>query len=141
MTGVLYIRTQSKLMKKLLFLSFMVLVFAGTVNAQSDTAFKQLVGTYTFPDGSVVAQVTVAWDEQTGLTMSSSAGTSDLKKLGTDTFSIVTFEGTAVFKRNNEKKVIGVIIDARGYLLEGVRSEPAVLNRRISTKYEVRTTR
>lgn len=128
-------------MKKLLFLSFMALVFAATANAQSDTALKQLAGTYTFPDGSVVAQVTVAWDEKAGLTMSSSAGTSDLKKLGTDSFSIVSFEGTAVFKRNNEKKVIGILIDARGYLLEGVRSEPAALNRRISTKYEARITK
>jgi hypothetical protein len=129
-------------MKKLLCLSFMLMVFAGFAHAQADTALKQFVGTYSFPEGSVVAQVTVAWDEKAGLTMSSSAGTSDLKRIGSDTFSIVSFEGTAVFKRNSEKKVTAITIDARGYLLEGVRSEAAaLLNRRISTKYEVRPTK
>jgi hypothetical protein len=112
-------------MKKLFFFLFVTITSFSFAQAQApaDTTLKQYIGTYNFPDGSVVASVMVAL-EQSGLTMSSSAGTSELRKLGVDTFMVVSFEGTAVFKRNADKKIIGVTIDARGYLLEGTRSEP-----------------
>lgn len=114
-------------MKKLLCLSFLFMAFSGLVQAQStaDTTLKQFVGTYTFPEGSVVSEVTVAFDEKEGLTIASSAGVSELKRIAADTFSVVIYEGTAVFKRDANKKVNGVTIDARGYLLEGTRSDPA----------------
>jgi len=90
--------------------------------APKDTTLQQYVGKYKFPDGSVVAEVTVAI-EGDGMTMTSSAGTSALEKKSDDLYVIVQFQGTAKFNRNADKKVIGVSIDAMGYQLEGTKSE------------------
>jgi hypothetical protein len=43
-----------------------------------------------------------------------------------DTFNIVNFNGIAVFKRNEMKKVTGVHIDASGYVLDGIKDSVAV---------------
>ncbi len=115
-------------MKKILFLSafiFSILV----VNAQKDstakqdTTLKEYTGRYTFPSGSVVTEVTIMLDGN-ALTMTSSAGSSDLTKLGVDSFNVVAFQGIAAFKRDSNNKLIGVIVDAMGYHLEGTK-EPA----------------
>ncbi|HVZ26171.1 MAG TPA: hypothetical protein VG842_08960 [Sediminibacterium sp.] len=88
----------------------------------ADTAITHLLGRYTFPEGSVVSAVVVTLDSGK-LTMSSEAGVSDLVKLGDDQYNIVSFDGTARFTRDSSShKIIGVIIDARGYHLEGVKA-------------------
>jgi hypothetical protein len=43
--------------------------------------------------------------------------------LGVDSFSIVEFSGTAVFKRNETTKVNAVHIEAGGYILDGTKEE------------------
>lgn len=62
------------------------------------------------------------------LTMSSLVGTSPLEKKEEDVFVITQFQGTAKFNRDASKKIIGVTINAGGYLLEGTRTEdgPAI---------------
>ena len=56
--------------------------------------------------------------------MSSSAGTSPLEKQqGEDIFTITQFQGTAKFNRDANKKIIGVSINAMGYVLEGTKAE------------------
>jgi hypothetical protein len=107
-------------MKRTLLLLSITLVTLGTLHAQDSTAKKELAGKYKFPDGSVVPEVEVVIDNGV-LMMNSSAGTSSLELVKGDTFSIVAFNGTAVFKRNDAKKVIGVHIDAGGYVLDGVK--------------------
>lgn len=57
------------------------------------------------------------------LTMSSQVGTSPLEKKEEDVFVITQFQGTAKFNRDASKKIIGVTINAGGYLLEGTRTE------------------
>lgn len=90
---------------------------------KKDSTLQQYVGKYKFPDGSVVAEVTVQI-EDTVLTMSSSAGTSALEKQSEDLYTIVQFQGSAKFNRDANKKVIGVSIVAMGYELEGTK-DPA----------------
>ena len=97
--------------------------------APKDTTLQQYVGKYKFPDGSVVAEVTVALEDG-ALTMSSSAGTSALEKKGDDLYVIVQFQGTAKFNRNADKKIIGVSIDAMGYQLEGKKDETTLALRK-----------
>ena len=108
-------------MKKIT-LSILASLFIVAINAQTDPAPKpppeDFVGKYVFPDGSVVPDVTVTLDGS-ALTMASSAGTSALTELGRDSFTIVEFSGTAVFKRGDDKKVNGVHIEAMGYVLDG----------------------
>lgn len=93
------------------------------VQAQAkDSTLQDFVGKYKFPDGSVVTEVVVSMEGE-GLVMSSSVGNSTLVKTGEDQFSITAYDGTAQFKRDTNKKIIGVNINAGGYVLEGTKSE------------------
>ncbi len=96
-----------------------------------DTTVMELIGKYTFPDGSVVEQVEVILDS-TGLNMVSEAGTSVLQKLGVDSFALVSFQGTAVFKRDDNKKIKMVVIDAMGYHLEGKKNDTAAATKPVA---------
>jgi hypothetical protein len=112
-------------MKKLFAFGISFLCFVMVSFAQADTTGKDLAGRYIFPDGSVVTDVTVNFDNG-ALTMISSAGTSDLVKQSVDFYTIVSFQGNAAFKRDSaSKKVKGVVIDAMGYHLEGVKDSAA----------------
>ncbi len=68
-------------MKKLFAVSFSVICLSVVSFAQTDSTGKDLLGKYLFPDGSVVADVTVSFVDST-LSMTSSAGTSELVKQG-----------------------------------------------------------
>ena len=112
-------------MKRIALLLPIALFCMVAASAQDSTAKKELVGKYKFPDGSVVAEVDVLLDNGV-LMMNSTAGTSSLDFLKTDSFSIVAFNGTAVFKRNDQKKVIGVHIEAGGYVLDGIKDSTKI---------------
>ena len=109
-------------MKKIALLSFLLIGFAFSISAQTDTTLKQYVGKYKFLEGSVVADVTVTFDNGT-LTMTSAVGSSSLEKQSEDVFVITQFQGTATFKRNDAKKIIGININAGGYVLDGTKEE------------------
>jgi hypothetical protein len=109
-------------MKKIL----VTLLAAGSfffANAQ-DT-LQQYTGKYVFPDGSVVPDVDVVLSGG-ALSMASTAGTSSLTQLGSDSFQIVEFSGTAVFKRGDDKKVNAVHIEAMGYVLDGQKQNTGI---------------
>ncbi len=114
-------------MKKMLMLCLLI-GSAVFVQAQSkDSTLNDFVGKYKFPDGSIVTEVVVSMEGE-GLIMGSSVGNSTLVKTGEDLFSITAYDGTAQFKRDANKKVIGVNINAGGYVLEGSKSEGIALN-------------
>lgn len=121
-------------MKKLFFLFFAIVcsITAFSQQTPSDSTFQQYTGKYKFPEGSVVAEVMVML-EGGNLTMSSSVGTSPLEKKEEDVFVITQFQGTAKFNRDASKKIIGITINAGGYLLEGTRTEegPALASSRL----------
>ena len=98
----------------------LLLLIVATAGYAQDTTQKQYVGKYKFPDGSVVPEVEVSIENGV-LMMTSSAGTSPLELLRPDSFNITSFSGVAVFKRNETKKVIGVHIEAGGYVLDGTK--------------------
>ena len=103
-------------MKKIFFLLILSIAFISS-NAQ-DSTLQQYTGKYVFADGSPVPNVEVVLTGD-ALTMSSVQGNSTLVKLGIDSFQIVEFSGTAVFKHGDDKKVKSVHIEAMGYLLDG----------------------
>ncbi|NDA62496.1 MAG: hypothetical protein EBX50_10685 [Chitinophagia bacterium] len=112
-------------MKKIFLLMLLVGSFTAAFSQQApsgDSTLQQYAGKYKFPEGSVVAEVTVILDGG-NLTMSSPVGTSPLEKKEEDVFVITQFQGTAKFNRDASKKIIGVTINAGGYLLEGTRTE------------------
>ena len=112
-------------MKKII-LSLFTILLAVAANAQQDSTYKEYAGKYNFPDGSVITNVIVSFDNG-ALSMSSSQGNSSLDKTSTaDVFVITSFQGTASFRRNDAKKVIGVVIEAMGYHLEGAKDNGIV---------------
>lgn len=111
-------------MKQSLLAFFLVAITVISAQAQ-DTTQQQYLGKYKFPAGSVVEEVNVVF-ENGALMMNSTAGTSSLQLVKGDTFTIVSFNGTAVFKRNESGKVNGVHIDASGYVLDGVKDESKI---------------
>ncbi len=110
---------------KYILLSVALFTFACTTLHAQDTSSHQYVGKYMFPDGSVIPSVEVTLDNG-ALSMSSTAGTSPLQLLGKDSFSIVTFNGYAVFRRSSTSKIVSVHIEASGYILDGTRDTTAL---------------
>ncbi len=112
-------------MKKIFLLALTTLLIIAA-NAQDTTQRMEYLGKYKFPEGSVVPEVEVLI-ENGMLMMNSTAGTSALELIKGDTFTIVAFNGTAAFKRNDAKKVIAVHIDAGGYVLDGLKDSTATI--------------
>jgi DnaJ-class molecular chaperone len=113
-------------MKKIMLSLLLLFGFSIVTFAQQDTTLAQFAGKYVFPSGSVVSEVTVVI-ENGALVMNSSAGSSALDKEAEDLYVIVAFQGKALFKRDNNKKIIGVSINAMGYQLEGTKENSVTL--------------
>ncbi len=109
-------------MRKIILLSLLLWGISFTASAQADSTMKEYVGKYLFPEGSPVTEIDVIL-ENGALSMASAVGTSSLEKTAEDVFTITQFQGTATFKRNEDKKIIGVSINAMGYSLEGTKQE------------------
>jgi len=103
-------------------------IVAFTHAQDKESTLQDFVGKYKFPEGSVVSEVSVSIEGE-GLVMGSSIGTSTLVKIGEDLFSITAYDGSAQFKRDTNKKVIGVSINAGGYALEGTKSDGIAIDK------------
>lgn len=114
-------------MKKMFFLFCVGICWISVSYGQqtTDSTLSQFVGKYKFPDGSVIAEVVVKL-ENGSLTMESSAGVSPLEKQSDDLYAITQFQGTAKFNRDTNKKIIGLSINAMGYVLEGTKAETTI---------------
>lgn len=88
--------------------------------SQSDTTLKEFSGKFTFPSGSVVSEVTVVYEDG-ALSVNTPFGSSSLERKSGDEFAIPQFQGSAKFKRDASNKVIGVTVEAMGYILEGTK--------------------
>jgi hypothetical protein len=106
---------------KLIFTTLFAFVIICTVAQAQSKSFNDYVGVYKFPDGSVITQVEVVMQDSVTLIMKSSQGDSPLAWDKNDDFSITGFNGTATFKRNDSTKVVGVHIEAMGYVLDGTK--------------------
>ena len=97
------------------------------VNAQTSPtdSLQHYVGKYKFPAGSAVEEVNVTVDKDM-LYISSTMGSSELKKINGDVFELVAYQGLTTFKRSPEGKVNAIRIEVGETLLEGPKSEPAV---------------
>jgi len=115
-------------MKKLLLLAITVFIF-NCINAQNAPAdsLKEYTGKYKFTEGTPFSEVTIILQNGT-LTASSEAGSSDLKRREGDTFDIVAYGGTAVFKRNEEKKIKKLQVQVDDLDVEGDKAEERTLS-------------
>ena len=111
-------------MKKLIFKTiFIFLLFQGNSQTPPPITNEDYLGTFIFPNGSVVPEVEVLIVDSI-LMMNSVAGSSEISKVGVDSFFIMQFEGIAVFHRDDAGKVDGVHIEAGGYILDGTKKKP-----------------
>ena len=110
-------------MKKVLVFIFAIAAF-NFANAQSSPAdsLKEYTGKYKFPDGTPFTDVTIAI-ENGGLTATSAAGASELKRREGDVFDIVAYGGTAIFKRNDDKKIVKLQVQVNDLDVEGEKSD------------------
>ena len=97
--------------------------FAEAQNPPPADTLKEYAGKYKFPEGTPFSEVAVVY-ENGMLTATSVAGSSELKRREGDTFDVVAYGGIAIFKRNEEKKVVRLQIqvndiDAEGEKVDG----------------------
>jgi len=103
-------------MKKFIF-SLVTLICFANLRGQ-DTTLNEYVGTYKFPEGSVVLSVDIKIENGV-LMANSSAGSSALEKIAKDTFNLVSYSGSVYFTRDADKKVNGIKIEVQDTVLEG----------------------
>jgi hypothetical protein len=120
-----------------LFLSVLLLFGFSVLNAQTDS-LNQYTGKYVFPDGSPVKEIGVVIENGV-LTATSAMGNSELKSTDTkDVFEVVAFGGTATFKRNEEGKVTGVVIQVQDVNMEGTKTEGLQISRELINTMRMR---
>ena len=108
-------------MKKILLLSTLLLGVFITIQAQ-DSTLTQFTGKFKFAEGSPVQEVVISADNGT-LIAASALGSFVLQKTGEDQFFIAEFQAPVVYKRDSNKKVVGLAINANGMVLEAVKVE------------------
>ena len=108
-------------MKKILLFSTLLLGVFITIQAQ-DTTLTQFTGKFKFAEGSPVQEVVINADNGT-LIAASAMGSFVLQKTGEDQFLIADFQAPVVYKRDSNRKVIGLTISVRGMVLEAVKVE------------------
>lgn len=114
-------------MKKIFLSLFVVLSFLAA-QAQTDS-LQEYTDKYKFPEGSPVTEVGVIVENGI-LTATSAMGNSELKKTDTkDMYEIVSFGGTATFKRNGESKITSLLIQAQDVTMEGTKTEGVYISR------------
>jgi uncharacterized protein DUF3471 len=111
-------------MKKFIFSMIAVIYF--TFLHGQDSTLNEYVGTYKFPEGSVVLSVDIKL-ENGALMASSTAGSSALEKISKDTFNLVSYSGTVFFTRDADKKVNGIKIEVQDTVLEGKKESAGLV--------------
>lgn len=123
-------------MKKLVFLAI-AFCSINTLNAQAPSpsdSLKEYAGKYKFPEGSPFPEVIIIFENGT-LTASSAAGSSEIKRRAQDTFDVVGYGGIAIFKRNEEKKIIKLQVQVNEIDIEGEKTENLGLGSGIILRY------
>ena len=111
-------------MKKLLLLLFALsgtFILSAQQTPKSDS-LAEYMGKYKFPDGSEVTEIRIVVENGV-LWAKSDKGDSELKRIEKDSFEVVTYTGTATFKRDEKGKVNVLHIAVGDLIMDGTRSE------------------
>jgi hypothetical protein len=108
-------------MKKILLLSTLLLGVFISIQAQ-DTTLTQFTGKFKFAEGSPVQEVVINADNG-ALVAATAMGSFVLQKTGEDQYYIADYQAPVIFKRDSNKKVIGLSISVSGMVLEAVKVE------------------
>ena len=101
-----------------------LLLIAGSLSLSAQTdSLEQYTGKYKFPDGSPVTEIGIVI-ENGSLMATSAMGNSEFRRTDTrDVFEVVAYAGTATFRRNDQNKVVGVLIQVQDITMEGSKAE------------------
>jgi hypothetical protein len=107
-------------MKKitLLFTVFVIACFS----LKAEESLQQYAAKYKFPQGSLISELNIVFDKG-ALSVSSTLGSSTIEKKNGDHFNLTTYKGTAVFVRNEAKRITGIKVEINGVTVEGTREE------------------
>jgi hypothetical protein len=111
-------------MRKLLLFIYAIgssFILSAQQNPQTDS-LKEYTGKYKFPEGSEVTEIKVVVENGV-LWANSDKGNSELRKIEKDVFEVVTYTGTATFKRDENGKVNRLYIEVGDLKMEGSKSE------------------
>ena len=111
-------------MKKLLLLLVALpgsFILSAQQTPKSDS-LTEYTGKYKFPDGSEVTEIRVVVESGV-LWAKSDKGDSELRRIEKDTFEVVTYTGTATFKRDEKGKVNVLHIAVGDLIMDGTRTE------------------
>jgi Domain of unknown function (DUF3471) len=116
-------------MKKLLLLIITSSAF-GLINAQTpapEDSLKEYTGKYKFPEGNPVAEIVISIENGV-LTATSAIGGSELKRREGDVFDVIAYSGTAIFKRNDDKKIVKLQVQVNDLDMEGEKAAEGSLS-------------
>ncbi|MEO7310801.1 MAG: hypothetical protein ABIX01_10420 [Chitinophagaceae bacterium] len=94
------------------------------MNGYCQDNLQQYTGKYNFCEGSLVREITVTFENNL-LQACSFLGVVSLVKYGEDNFTMPALNGTAMFKRDGNKKINNLSIDLMGLKLEGTKEAEA----------------
>ena len=111
-------------MRKLLLLLFTLgssFILSAQQTPPTDS-LKEYTGKYKFPDGSEVTEIKVVIENGV-LWANSDKGNSELKKIEKDVFEVVSYTGTATFKRDENGKINRLHVEVGDLIMDGTKSE------------------
>ena len=88
---------------------------------QTDS-LKEYTGKYKFPEGSDVTEIKVVVENGV-LWANSVKGNSELKRIEKDVFEVVSYTGTATFKRDEYGRINVLHIEVGKLIMDGTKSE------------------
>jgi hypothetical protein len=116
-------------MTKLLLLIFAMtstFILSAQQTPKTDS-LKEYTGKYKFPEGSEVTEIKVVVENGL-LWAQSDKGNSELRRIEKDTFEVVTYTGTATFKRDEKGRINGLHIEVADLIMDGTKSEEGSLH-------------
>ena len=120
------LKLKSTIMRKLCFLTLILIGAFVSVNAQT-SPLNDYLGKYVFAEGSPVAEVSITI-EDSSLVINSAMGSTPLEKKGVDSFYLAAYDALVIFKRADGKSVESISILVQGTELMGKKeSSPAAI--------------
>ncbi len=107
-------------MKKITF--FLTVFICSCLATRAGASLEEYAAKYKFPQGSIISEANVTFDNGT-LHLNSSLGTTSLEITGDDKFYMPANSGTVVFIRNGAKKITGIKFDLQNVSVDGNREE------------------
>lgn len=107
-------------MKKTTFL--LTVLICSCLATRAGAPLEEYAAKYKFPQGSIITEASVVYENGT-LHLNSSLGTTSLEITGDDKFYMPANSGTVMFIRNGAKKITGIKFDLQNISVDGNREE------------------